>query len=516
MNFKKSVLFAVLSLSLFNVGLANAEETGINSVQANVANAPAVNPQAPLVTGLPDFTQVVKATENAVVNIRTEETLSRRGLGSFAPGQDPDEIFRFFFGPEFDNSPFFGQQGPYHRANPYDRQAPKPNPDEEERTVPSGVGSGFIISEDGYIITNNHVVDGASKIIVSLNDGKEYKAKVIGTDKRTDIALLKIEAKHLQSLKIGHAGDLQKGQWVLAIGSPFDLDSTVTAGIVSAINRDTGDYLPFIQTDVAVNPGNSGGPLINLKGEVVGVNSQIISRSGGFMGVSLSIPIDEVMKVVEQLKATGKVTRGRIGVSISEIPKEVAETLNLPNSNGALVGNVEPQSAAAKAGVQAGDVILSFDGQKINKWSDLPRIVGQTKPGKKVPMQIWRRGKDQTLDITVTALQDPSGLAQAGSNADGQNTPTTADRFGLTVSDLTPDIAQRANVKGGVVVRSITPEAQQQGLMTGDIILAVNNQEVVNSEQYLKAVKALAKDKLAALLIRRDNTTQWVTIKPKK
>ena len=266
---------------------------------------------APLVFGLPDFTSIVKETENGVVNIRTMAPERRRGSGGFDfGGDDPDEFFRFFFGPDF--------APPTPRRNP-------PRQDRPERDVPSGIGSGFVISADGYIITNQHVVDGSSKIIVTLTNGKEYTATLVGSDKRTDLALLKIEAKDLQPLNMGNSDGLKKGQWVLAIGSPYDLESTVTAGIVSAINRDTGDYLPFVQTDVAINPGNSGGPLIDLQGRVVGVNTQIYTRSGGYMGISFSIPINEALKVVEQLKETGTVQRGRIGVMIGEVEKEVAD-----------------------------------------------------------------------------------------------------------------------------------------------------------------------------------------------
>ena len=288
-------------------------------VMVSVAQAPVALAQSPGVV-LPDFTSIVEKADPAVVNIRTTATVPVRGMGP-GGGNDPYELFRWFFGPEFQ---------PPGGGTPNPRQRPQPQP--EERTVPRGVGSGFFISDDGYILTNNHVVVDATDIYVTLTDGREFKAKVIGTDERTDVALIKIEAKDMTPLVIGDPKKLKKGQWVLAIGSPFGLDSTVTSGIVSAIGRDTGEYLPFIQTDVAVNPGNSGGPLINLDGEVVGINSQIISRSGGFMGISLAIPIDEAMRVVDQLRATGKVTRGRVGVQIGEVGKDVAEAIGLPKA----------------------------------------------------------------------------------------------------------------------------------------------------------------------------------------
>jgi serine protease Do len=268
--------------------------------------------------GLPDFTAIVEKSEPAVVNIRTTAKVSSRaggGGGGGAPGQDPYELFRHFFGPDF--APPGGRQAP--------QQAPRGRRAEpEERSVPRGVGSGFFISADGHLLTNHHVVEGATDIFVTLTDGREFKAKVVGSDQRTDVALLKIDAKGMATLPIGNAKTLKKGQWVMAIGSPFGLESTVTAGIISALGRETGDYLPFIQTDVAVNPGNSGGPLLNLEGQVVGINAQIVSRSGGFMGISLAIPIDEAMQVVDQLKSSGRVTRGRIGVQIGEVSKDVA------------------------------------------------------------------------------------------------------------------------------------------------------------------------------------------------
>src|SRR5690554_3233402 len=333
------------------------------SLAALTGPAVAQSSSAPTLS-LPDFTEIVAKTEASVVNIRTTEAVRVRNRGS--RGNDPYDMFRWFFGPDF---------MPPGLDEPDRRSAP---PTEQERTVPRGVGSGFIISDDGYILTNNHVVARANGIFVTLTSGKEYPAEIVGTDPRTDVALIKIDAKGLEPMKIGESATLKKGQWVLAIGSPFGLESTVTAGIVSAINRDTGDYLPFIQTDVAVNPGNSGGPLINLNGEVVGVNSQIISQSGGFMGISLSIPIDDAMQVVDQLKENGKVTRGRIGVQIGEVAGEVAKALGLENYSGALVSNVEQGGPSDKAGIQAGDVIIGFDGSEIKKWSDLPRIVGQT------------------------------------------------------------------------------------------------------------------------------------------
>lgn len=445
---------------------------------------------------LPDFTKIVAETEGSVVNIRTTENVqARRAVG---PGSDPSELFRWFFGPDA-LPPGFGQP---NQPNPHEQQPDQP----KERVVPRGVGSGFIISEDGYILTNNHVVDSADGIFVTMTDGKEYKAKVIGTDSRTDVALIKIEAEDLQPLPIGDSNTLKKGQWVLAIGSPFGLDSTVTSGIVSAINRETGDYLPFIQTDVAVNPGNSGGPLIDLDGKVVGINSQIVSRSGGFMGISLAIPIDEVMRVVEQLKAHGKVTRGRIGVQITEVADDVAKALGLDEAHGALVSSVDPKGPAAKAGVNAGDVITSFNGHKIKHMTDLPRLVGATKPDSKVEMEVWRKGENVDLDVTVAELHE----ATTNEEPQEQAQKSDADFLGLTVKALPKDSEE----KNGVVVESSASPAADVGIQPGDIILRINDTDVDNPKQYASAVKKLDKSRPAVLLISRNQQSQWIVIKP--
>jgi len=453
---------------------------------------------APPSAALPDFTQVVQETESAVVNIRTTEAVPVR-RSPMGPGNgDPSELFRWFFGPDF-MPPGFGQQGP--RARP---KQPPAQP-QGERTVPRGIGSGFVISADGYILTNNHVVDNSNGIFVTMTNGKEYKAKVIGTDARTDIALIKIDASGLKPIPIGDSNKLRKGQWVLAIGSPFGLDSTVTAGIVSAINRDTGDYLPFIQTDVAVNPGNSGGPLINLQGQVVGINSQIISRSGGFMGISLAIPIDEVMRVVEQLKAHGKVTRGRIGVQITEVQDDVAKALGLDKGQGALVSSVEADGPAAKAGVHPGDVITAFNGQAIKHMTDLPRLVGATRPGTSATVQVWRKGKSLELKATVAELDD-----KAASRNDETPSPNEGtDRLGLKVKALPADAGDQ-----GVVVDQADGAAAAAGIEPGDVILRINETDVSSPKQYAQIVKGLDKSRPAVLLVSRDQQSQWVIIKP--
>jgi serine protease Do len=323
--------------------------------------APALAQGPGAVRGLPDFTDLVEQVGPSVVNIRTLEKSRGNGNAGSPGDEDMQEFFRRFFGVPMPNMP---------------RQGPRPNrPQEDEQ--PRGVGSGFILTGDGFIMTNAHVVDGADEVIVTLTDKREFKARLIGADKRTDVAVVKIDASGLPAVKVGDVSRLKVGEWVMAIGSPFGLENSVTAGIVSAKQRDTGDYLPFIQTDVAINPGNSGGPLINMRGEVVGVNSQIYSRSGGYMGISFAIPMDEAVRVSDQLRASGRVTRGRIGVQIDQVTKEVAESLGLGKPLGALVRGVESGSPAEKAGVEAGDIITRFDGKTIEKASDLPRVVSQ-------------------------------------------------------------------------------------------------------------------------------------------
>lgn len=469
----------------------------VAQAQTQPQTSSAVTSQA---VALPDFSDIIAKADPAVVNIRTTANVPVRSPGRGGGSSDPYELFRWFFGPDF--------QGP---GGPQAQPGPGPMP--EERKVPRGVGSGFFISADGYILTNNHVVSEAADIFVTLTDGREFKAKIIGTDERTDVALIKIDAKDMTPLTIGDSKTLKKGQWVLAIGSPFGLDSTATAGIVSAISRDTGDYLPFIQTDVAVNPGNSGGPLINLQGEVVGINSQIVSRSGGFMGISLAIPIDEAMRVADQLRADGKVTRGRIGVQIGEVGKDVAEAIGLPRAEGALVSNVEADGPAGDAGVKAGDVILSFNNDPIKRWSDLPRIVGQTKPGTRAEMEVWRRGKTVTLSVKVAQLESKATETKAAAPSKAE---TATNALGLGVVDVPADVQNKLGIKGGVQIRTVTGAASAAGLQAGDIVLALNNTDITDADQFATLVGKLPKGKAAGLLVRRGDQAQWVAIEPSK
>ena len=468
----------------------------ILSISSAVMLPTAVHAQpTPAVRGLPDFTDLVDQIGPSVVNIRTMEKVSSRNVSN---GLDP-EMLEFFkrFGLPVPNAP-----------------KQRPNNDEEQ---PSGLGSGFILTPDGYIMTNAHVVDGADDVIVTLTDKREFKAKLIGADKRTDVAVVKIDASGLPAVKIGDVNRLRVGEWVMAIGSPFGLENSVTAGIVSAKQRDTGDYLPFIQTDVAINPGNSGGPLLNMRGEVVGINSQIYSRSGGFMGISFSIPIDEAVRVSDQLKATGRVVRGKIGVQISTVSKDVAESIGLGKPVGALVTGVESGSPAEKAGVEAGDVITKFDGKLLEKLADLPRWVGNTKPGSKSTVTVFRRGK--TLDLPITIIEIPmEAVAKTAASKEPEKAKSSAaaQQLGLTVSDLTDAQRKKLGLKGGVQIVSADEAAARAGLKQGDVILAIANTEVSDVKQFDAAIVKAGKTKPVNVLFRRGEWTQYVLIRPLK
>jgi serine protease Do len=399
------------------------------------------------------------------------------------------------------------------------RQGPRPNrpqgPQEEAR--PRGVGSGFILTTDGFVMTNAHVVDGASEVLVTLVDKREFKAKIIGADKRTDVAVVKIDATGLPAVKVGDISKLRVGEWVMAIGSPFGLENTVTAGIVSAKQRDTGDYLPFIQTDVAINPGNSGGPLINMRGEVVGINSQIYSRSGGFMGISFSIPIDEAIRVSEQLRLNGRVSRGRIGVQIDQVTKDVAESIGLGKAQGALVRGVETGSPGEKAGIEPGDIITRFDGKAIEKPSDLPRLVGNTKPGTKSTVTVFRRGNSRDLTVTIAEFEPdkPTQLSEREEQpASKPSASAAAKSLGLTVSDLTAAQKKELKLKGGVKIDSAADAATRAGLREGDIVLAVNNTEVANTKEFEAALVKADKSKPVSVLFRRGEWAQYALVRP--
>ncbi|WP_292933974.1 DegQ family serine endoprotease [Noviherbaspirillum sp.] len=452
------------------------------------------------VAGLPDFADLAEKTGPAVVNIRTTEKV-KPGQGTIPGGDDEEmqEFFRRFFG-----VPIPRQQPDRSPRNR--KQAPQ-----QEEEVPRGVGSGFIISGDGFILTNAHVVDGADEVYVTLTDKREFKAKIVGVDKRTDVAVVKIEGSSLPRLTIGDPNKLRVGEWVIAIGSPFGLDNTVTAGIISAKARDTGEYLPLIQTDVAVNPGNSGGPLINMRGEVVGINSQIYSRSGGYMGISFAVPIDEAMRVAEQLRTTGRVTRGRIGVQIGEVTKDVAESLGLPHAQGALIQRVESGGPAEKGGLEAGDIILKFNGTPIEKATDLPRMVGATKPGTRSILTIWRKGATKDVALTVAELEPEKTAKKEERKAKPEQTPNA---LGLVVSDLTEAQKKELKIDGGVIVDASEGPSARVGLRAGDVILRLNNNDVKDAKQFNSLVARLEPKKMAVLLVRRGDASQFVPIRP--
>jgi serine protease Do len=447
---------------------------------------------------LPDFTDLVEQVGPSVVNIRTLEKVTARSRAG--NGQD-EEMLEFLrrFGVPVPNAP---------------RQAPRPNrpqqPDEEQ---PRGVGSGFILTADGFIMTNAHVVEGADEVLVTLTDEREFKAKIIGSDKRTDVAVVKIEATGLPAIKVGDVNLLKVGEWVMAIGSPFGLNNTVTAGIVSAKQRDTGDYLPFIQTDVAINPGNSGGPLINMRGEVVGVNSQIYSRSGGFMGISFAIPMDEAIRVSDQLRTSGRVSRGRIGVQIDQVTKDVAESIGLGKPMGALVRGVETDSPADKAGVEAGDIITKVEGKPIEKHSDLPRLVGSIKPGTKISVTVFRRGATKELAVTVAEIE-PERTAQKTPEREQKPKASAAGQaLGLAVSELNDAQKKELKINGGVKVDSSTDAAARAGLREGDVIVAIANVEVDNVKEFETAIAKLDRSKPVNVLFRRGELAQYAVIR---
>jgi serine protease Do len=442
---------------------------------------------------LPDFSELAERVGPAVVNIRTLE----RGQQTARGGQELDpqmEEFLRRFGIPLPGRPDPRRGGPRGDDEPMQR----------------GVGSGFVVSSDGYVMTNAHVIAGADEVIVTLTDKREFKAKIIGADRRTDVALVKIDATGLPAVKFGDVNKLKVGEWVMAIGSPFGLDNTVTAGIVSAKQRDTGDFLPFIQTDVAINPGNSGGPLLNLRGEVVGINSQIYSRSGGFMGISFAIPIDEATRVADQLRTHGRVIRGRIGVQIAPVTKEVAESIGLGQPTGALVQSVEGGGPADKAGVEAGDIITKVDGKTVEKSGDLPRMIGATAPGTQAKVQVFRRGTYRDLSIAVGEFEPDRPVRVANAPA-----PAQTSAIGLAVSDLNEARKRELKVRGGVVVDVADGAAARAGLREGDVILSIDNTEVSDSKQFNALVAKLDRNRPVSVMVRRGEWVNYLVIRPR-
>ncbi len=444
--------------------------------------------------GLPEFTGIVEKASPAVVNISTTQTVKQR-----MPGFPHGEMPQMPEGTPFDDffRRFFGERG--EGMEEYDTQS---------------LGSGFVISPDGYVLTNFHVIKDAKEIVVRLSTRQEYVAEVVGSDPRSDVALLKIDAKNLPVVKVGRSSEIKVGEWVLAIGSPFDFDHTVTAGIVSAVGRSlpNENYVPFIQTDVAINPGNSGGPLFNLDGEVVGVNAQIYSRTGGFMGLSFAIPIDMAMDVVEQIKTKGSVSRGWLGILIQDITRELAESFGMDRPGGALVAQVLPDSPAQKAGLQVGDVVLEFNNRAISDSASLPHIVGRTHVGDEVPVKIMRDGKTRIIKVKIGELPADEDIKLAEGPAESKKTD---NRLGAMVSDLTEE--QRQSLEGkktGVFVEELKAgPARAAGVRRGDIILMINNVNVKDAKHFIQLVKDLPVGKSVPLLVQRGSGPLFLALK---
>jgi len=446
---------------------------------------------------LPEFTELVSDNAAAVVNISTtmkndNSNINKREMPQLPPGIEIpegtpfDELFKHFF------------DAPNQNPAPYEAHS---------------LGSGFVLSSDGYILTNYHVIKDADEIIVRFSDRNELEAKVLGSDPRSDVALLKVEAMGLEAVKLGDSTNLKVGEWVLAIGSPFGFDHSATAGIISALGRSlpSDSYVPFIQTDVAINPGNSGGPLFNLDGEVIGINSQIYSRTGGFMGLSFAIPIDVVMNVVDQIKSQGFVSRGWLGVVIQDVTGELAESFGLSKPQGALISKVLPNSPAAKGGFEAGDVILKFDGKNVPSSSDLPPIVGRAKIGETIPVEVMRNNKRKTMNVIIEQLPDDKDIIKANAN----NGRLIDERLAIEVADL--DEKQReqyAIADGGVLVANIQQgPASSSGMRPGDVIMSINNQKVKNAKQFLTIAQELPVNRAIPVLIQRGEGAIFLAIK---
>ncbi len=453
-----------------------------NAQAAAQPTAVAVAPSMPVVApaGLPDMRSIVAANAPAVVNISVTGTRKTATAIPDMPQLDPNDPFFQFF------RHFRGQI---------------PEGNEPMR----GLGSGFIVSADGTVLTNAHVVDGAEEVTVKLNDKREFKAKVLGLDKTSDVAVLKIDAKNLPTVKIGSSAQTQVGEWVLAIGSPYGFESSASAGIVSAKSRNLpdGSYVPFIQTDVAVNPGNSGGPLFNMNGEVIGINSQIYSRSGGYQGLSFAIPMEVAMNVERQIVTHGKVQRGKLGVTIQEVNQALADSFGLPKPTGALVSSIEKGSPAAKAGLEPGDVILSIDGKTIETTGQLPAAVAGKTPGESAHLQIWRKGETRNVDIKVGSFGEEKQAAV-------EPQATDKSRLGVAVRPLTPEERRQAETNGGVLVEQAGGAAARAGIRPGDIIVSVNGQAIADVEQ-LRGVIAKS-GKRAAILVERGNSRLFVPV----
>lgn len=439
---------------------------------------------------LPDFTELVEGAAPGVVNISTSRTIQRGGSAGHGFGsQDLPEIFRHFFGDSFPMPPG-GSQG-----RSQERQS---------------LGSGFVISADGYVLTNAHVVQDADEILVRLNDRRELPAELIGSDSQTDVALLKIDADNLPVLNLGDSDELRVGEWVAAIGSPFGFDYSVTAGIVSAINRTLprDAYVPFIQTDVAINPGNSGGPLFNLQGEVVGINSQIFTRSGGFMGLSFAIPINVAMDVADQLREDGQVSRGWLGVMIQPVSRDLAESFGMDEAIGALIADLDPEGPAAQGGLQAGDVVVEVNGEEVDRSSTLPRLIGRVAPGSEVELTLVRDGEQMSETVELGSWPD-SESAQQSSSSNNQV------RLGVSVAEIDDATRERLNISGGVEVKQVEANsvAAQAGLRPGDVLVSIDHRSVASADELLRIVEGLPSDRAIPLRLYRDGRSLFVALR---
>jgi serine protease Do len=452
---------------------------------------------AVVVAARPQLSDLVERVWPSVVTIRTRERGASPVQAGATPGgsSDPnlDEFLRRF-----------GIPMPQGKAAPQDDVEPPPQ---------LGIASGFILSANGYLITNSHVVDGADELTVTLTDQREFTARVVGFDRRTDVAVLKIDAQALTAVKIGDSGRLRVGDWVIAIGSPFGLANSVTAGIVSAKERDTGDFLPLIQTDVAINPGNSGGPLINLDGEVVGINSQIYSRSGGFMGISFAIPIDEAIRVADQLRSSGRVVRGRIGVRITNIDREVALAIGLTQATGAMVQAVEAGGPADRGGVLSGDIITKVDGRLITRSGDLQRVVGAMAPGRDARLEIYRSGRFRELQVAIAEFA-ADAAAESTRRGPAMSVPTPRLTLGLQVSDLSAEELAQSRLSSGVKVESSAGMAARAGVREGDILIALANVPLTNASQFDEVVAHLDRDRPTSILVRRGGVVNFLVVQP--
>jgi len=475
---KQKAIYAAVAAA-FIPALFSGCSSGIaaNPAAPTVAQTPAVPATAPT-RALPDFSTLVAQVGPAVVNISTTITPTADQNQQGLPFDENDPMYQFF----------------RHFQIPIPQQGPT-----------RGIGSGFIISPDGYILTNAHVVNGANEVDVKLTDRREFKAKVVGEDARSDIALLKIDAGGLPTVKIGDPSKVKVGEWVLAMGSPFGFENSATAGIVSAKSRALpGDtYAPFIQTDVAVNPGNSGGPLFDLQGNVIGINSQIYSRTGGYMGVSFAIPINVAMNVENQLQHGGKVSHGRIGVAIQEVNQSLAQSFGLKKPAGALVSSVSDDSPAKRAGIKSGDIILAFNGKTVENSSDLPLMVGEMKPGQTADVRVWRNGAERDVKVTVGAMPNE----QVASNEGGQ---TNSGKLGVAVRSLSADEKSQLHAKGGLVVEQASGAAARAGIRPGDVILALDNEQVTSAEQLRRLLDHSGKH--VALLVQREDARIYVPV----